>query len=184
MRSFTGWEQYFRIQRGAIDSRRAFMAMPYGDTELDALVKDVFRPAVAQTGFDLIRLDELPRAGLIDDRLRVEIRGCRFLLADLPHGNNGAYWEAGYAEGLGKPVIYTCEKAVFDAEQSHFDTITILPWCGSVTIWATPRRSSRIRFVRPFQMKRSCGTTIRDLWEGFFVHRLMARIDGSRPRPI
>ena len=40
---------------------------------------------------------------------------------DLTHGNRGAYWEAGYAEGLGKPVIYTCEQAKF-AEGSHFDT--------------------------------------------------------------
>jgi len=35
--------------------------------------------------------------------------------------NPGAYWEAGYAEGLGKPVIYTCEEAKF-VEASHFDT--------------------------------------------------------------
>lgn len=43
------------------------------------------------------------------------------LIADLTHGNRGAFWEAGYAEGLGKPVIYTCEASKFD-EQSHFDT--------------------------------------------------------------
>ena len=78
------------------------------------------------TGFTLRRLDDVPRAGLIDDRLRVEIRACRFLLADLSHGNRGAHWEAGYAEGLGKPVIYTCRQNVFEdrnhANYPHFDT--------------------------------------------------------------
>ena len=38
------------------------------------------------------------------------IRDAKFVIADLTHDNNGAYWEAGYAEGLGKPVIYICEK--------------------------------------------------------------------------
>lgn len=31
--------------------------------------------------------------------------------------NEGAYWEAGFAEGLGKPVIYTCENGF----KPHFD---------------------------------------------------------------
>jgi nucleoside 2-deoxyribosyltransferase len=61
---------------------------------------------------------------LIDDRLRVEIRQSRFLLADLTHHNKGAYWEAGFAEGLGKPVIYLCRKDVFEdkSQGTHFDT--------------------------------------------------------------
>ena len=31
------------------------------------------------------------------------------------------YWEAGYAEGLEKPVIYTCEKNKFNSEKTPFD---------------------------------------------------------------
>ena len=67
-------------------------------------------------------------AGLIDDQLRVHLRTARFVIADLTHGNNGAYWEAGFAEGLGRPVIYTCRKKEWDkrdlpSEQMvHFDT--------------------------------------------------------------
>jgi len=98
------------------------MAMEYRDGRLDEIVDKFMRPAIADTGFDLRRLDDDPRAGLIDDRLRVEIRAARFILADLTHRNPGAYWEAGYAEGLGKPVIYTCEKCAFDEKASHFDT--------------------------------------------------------------
>jgi len=105
------------------------MAMKYGEEELDRIVNDFFRDAVKQTGFDLFLLYERPKAGLIDNRLRVEIQTSRFLIADLTHKNPGAYWEAGYAEGLGKPVIYTCEQKKFKKFKTHFDTnhhLTIL----------------------------------------------------------
>ena len=122
--SVSGWARVEALLREAKDSRKAFMAMKFGDPELDAVFKDHFKRAVQQTGFNLQRLDEEPRAGLIDDRMRLEIRTSRFLIADLTHGNAGAYWEAGYAEGLGRPVIYTCRKDVFDDEKKrpHFDT--------------------------------------------------------------
>ena len=38
------------------------------------------------------------------------VRDAAFVISDLTHDNSGAYWEAGYAEGLGKPVIYICEE--------------------------------------------------------------------------
>jgi len=117
-----GWQTYEELKRGRSASRKAFMAMAYGNEDLDTIFHDCFKPAVSAAGFDLRRLDEAPSAGLIDNRLRVEIRTSRFLVADLTGDNPGAYWEAGYAEGLGKPVIYTCEKRYFDKHKTHFDT--------------------------------------------------------------
>lgn len=119
--SMAGWRRYEELQRGDTSSRTAFMAMKFGDPTLDGILNTHFRPAVDATGFRLKRLDEQQPAGLIDDHLRVEIKRARFLIADLSHHNNGAYWEAGYAEGLGKAVIYTCEKSAF-AQGTHFDT--------------------------------------------------------------
>lgn len=116
-----GWVYYEELQKQAKDSTIAFMAMQFGDDELDKVVDEVFRDAVLQTGFRLQKLIDEQRAGLIDDQLRVQIRRSRFLIADLTHGNKGAYWEAGFAEGLGIPVIYTCKESAFP-EQAHFDT--------------------------------------------------------------
>jgi DNA-directed RNA polymerase subunit M/transcription elongation factor TFIIS len=116
-----GWLAADEMRRGRPDSRKAFMAMKYGDTKLDAVFAECFRPAVEATGFSLRRLDEAPPAGLIDDRLRVEIRTSRFVVVDLTGGNQGAYWEAGFAEGIGRPVIYTCEKGYFEEYGIHFD---------------------------------------------------------------
>jgi len=122
--SAQGWARFDKMQRQRPDSKRAFWASKWGEPELDRLVDHFLRPAVKATGFDLVRLDDAPRAGLIDDKLRVEIRRSRFLIADLTHANNGAYWEAGFAEGIGLPVIYTCSKEVFESEDKkpHFDT--------------------------------------------------------------
>jgi nucleoside 2-deoxyribosyltransferase len=47
------------------------------------------------------------------------------LPADLSDDNSGAYWEAGFAEGLGKPVIYLCaekDKLTGLLKETHFDT--------------------------------------------------------------
>lgn len=121
--SFRGWQLLEEIRRAAPrQTHRAFMAMLYGNALMDKMFSGCFKPAIARAGFELVRLDEKPRAGSIDDRLRLEIRRSRFLIADLTFGNQGAYWEAGFAEGLGKPVIYTCERDHFDTEGTHFDT--------------------------------------------------------------
>jgi nucleoside 2-deoxyribosyltransferase len=67
---------------------------------------------------------------LIDNQMRVAIRAARFVVADLSHDNNGAYFEAGFAEGLGRPVIYTCDAKKFAEKSTHFDTnhMTTVPW--------------------------------------------------------
>jgi hypothetical protein len=120
--TLSGWKHYEELRRGRVDSRRAFMAMQYRERDLEHLYAETLKPAVAKTGFSLVRLDEDPPAGLIDVRLRAELRRARFLLADLTHENAGAYWEAGFMEGLGRPVIYLCRADVFEKEKSHFDT--------------------------------------------------------------
>jgi len=119
--SFEGWDEYSRLKIQSSDTRKAFMAMPFGNDLIDKAY-EYFKKAVDKTGFDLFRIDEKPKAGSIDDRLRVEIRTSRFLIAELTDDNRGVYWEAGFAEGIGKPVIYTCEKSYFKGKGTHFDT--------------------------------------------------------------
>lgn len=119
-----GWRFYDELLRGQSDSDISFMAMKFGDEQLNRIVADYISPAVHAAGFELLNLQDSEKAGLIDDRIRVEIRRSRFLLADLTHHSNGAYWEAGFAEGLGKPVIYLCRRDVFNDKDktTHFDT--------------------------------------------------------------
>lgn len=149
--SFKGWEYYEQLAKGGIAYRKAFMAMKFGDVALNRMLHDIFQPAAAQAGFDLFKLEDVPKAGLIDDRLRAEIQASDFLVADLSHDNLGAYWEAGYAEGLGKPVIYTCEGAKFEETQTHFDTnhhLTIV-WSADKPQEAGQRLKATIRATLP-----------------------------------
>jgi len=120
--TLTGWQRFEELKRGRTAGRKAFMAMKIGDATLDSVFRDCFKLAASDAGFRLIRVDEEPPAGLIDSRIRAEIRSSRFLVADLTDQNLGAYWEAGFAEGLGKPVIYTCRRDYFESPGTHFDT--------------------------------------------------------------
>lgn len=154
-----GWLRYRELSTAQAASRHAFMAMQFGDPRLDTLVSNHFRPAVESTGFDLRRLDDGQPAGLIDDQLRTRIRTARFVIVDLTHANKGAYWEAGFAEGVGRPVIYTCEKSVFSssdkAKRPHFDTnhlVTIL-WEESAMADAARRLKNTIRATLPDEAK-------------------------------
>jgi hypothetical protein len=155
--SFSGWERFHELTRLSSKGVGAFMAMDFNAPELTTMFHDHFKPAVARTGFNLFRLDEEPKAGSIDERLRVEIRRSRFLVADLTHDNAGAYWEAGFAEGLGKPVIYTCEKSVFEAKGTHFDTnhLQTVVWDATDPGKAAQDLAATVRNTLPDEAKMS-----------------------------
>ena len=121
--SLEGWERYEAEKRGEFDGDYGFIAMEFGKPDLESFVKEVVKPAVEDaTGCDLVDMRDVARAGIIDNIMRVQIRDAKFVIVDLSHDNSGAYREAGYAEGLGKPVIYICEKEKFDEDGTHFDT--------------------------------------------------------------
>ena len=129
--SLDGWEQYEEEQRGKFAGNYGFLAMQFNDPEHETFAKEVLKPAVKEgTGYDLHDQRDKSKAGIIDNHLRVNIRDARFVIVDLTHDNRGAYWEAGYAEGLGKPVVYICRKEKFDEAGTHFDTnhLTTVQW--------------------------------------------------------
>lgn len=128
--TFSGWERYEAERLGRLAGDYGFIAMKFGDPVLDGFLVNAIKPAIESLSFRLIDMRDAARAGIIDDIMRVTIRDSAFVLVDLTHDNYGAYWEAGFAEGIGKPVIYLCEKAKFDTRGTHFDTnhLTTVPW--------------------------------------------------------
>jgi len=97
------------------------MAMPFKNEMLDNVFLNHWKPAIDKnTDFVLERLDDRQVAGSIDDRLRQTLRRSAFLVCELTNANLGAYWEAGFAEGVGIPVIYTCREDRLGTD-SHFD---------------------------------------------------------------
>ena len=123
--SLDGLKQYEVEKHGQSAGNYGFIAMQFGDDDddLESFVREVVKPAVKEKiGYDLVDMRDRKKAGILDEIMRGRIRDAKFVIVDLTHDNSGAYWEAGYAEGLGKPVIYICEKEKFDKKGTHFDT--------------------------------------------------------------
>lgn len=126
-----GWEQFEQEKRGELKGNYGFIAMQFNDPELDPFITNIVKPKIKSGfGYDLVDMRDVAQAGLIDNIMRVQIRDAAFVIVDLTHDNHGAYWEAGYAEGLGKPVVYICERTKFENSASHFDTnhCTTITW--------------------------------------------------------
>lgn len=123
-----GWRRVEALKSARVASRYAVFARHFRNADLDKVSDLCLAPAVEKTGFELRPVTQ--RSGLIDATTEDEIRRCRFVIADLSDDDAVAYWEAGFAEGLGKPVIYVCRekdaddpgaetKTRFDAEHRH-----------------------------------------------------------------
>jgi hypothetical protein len=133
--TLAGWEKYEEVAQGRNASRVGFIALKFGDLTLDQLLAQTIKPAVKELGYDLNDLRDVAQPGVIDNILRDTIRQSLFVLVDLTHDNSGAYWEAGFAEGLNKPVLYLCEQTKFNEKKTHFDTAhcTTVIWGGTKT---------------------------------------------------
>ena len=103
--------------------RQGFVAMWFDPSLNDAFAQG-FKPAIEAAGYAPYRVDQDHFLGKVDDRIIAAIRQSRFVVADFTCGLEGArggvYYEAGFAQGLGIPVIYTCRHDCFP--QVHFDT--------------------------------------------------------------
>ena len=117
-----GWRYYDELLKGKTSSNTGFMAMQFDNKPLRQILNENLKPAAKQAGFDLATLDDQPAAGLIDDHILVAIRTSAFVVADLSDKNSGAYFEAGFALGLGKQVLFTCEREKWEKNKTHFDT--------------------------------------------------------------
>jgi len=78
------------------------------------------RTAIERAGYSPLRLDEHLLVNRIDDEIIAQLRRSKFLVPDLSDENNGAYFEAGFMLGMGRPVVWICDKRKLD--KIHFDT--------------------------------------------------------------
>ena len=114
-----GWEKIQQIKSIQIDSNQAFVAMWFADSLLGAWEQG-FEPALKSTLFNPLRVDLAEFNGRIDDYIIAQIRRSGLLVADFTGHRGGVYFEAGFAMGLGIPVILTCRDS--DVGELHFDT--------------------------------------------------------------
>ena len=109
--------------RHAARSNQAFVAMWF-DHSMDDLYDEGIKLGIEDAGYVACRIDQTPNINRIDDAIIREIRRSRFMVADFTQGDDGnrgsVYYEAGFARGLGLPVISTCQEYQFST--LAFDT--------------------------------------------------------------
>ncbi len=122
-----GFQKLEEIQTRNANSQQAFVAMWFDQSMEDAF-DNGFEKAIIDAGFSAMRIDRKQHNNKIDDEIIAEIRRSRFIVADFTCGKTstvsvprgGVYFEAGFAIGLGIPVIWCCrEDSINDV---HFDT--------------------------------------------------------------
>lgn len=106
------------------NSQIGFCAMWFDDC-VTPLWDKAIEPAMKNAGYEPLRIDKKDHANRIDDEIFADIRRSRFIVADFTHGDSGArggvYFEAGFAQGLGLPVIWTCREDMLVENKLHFD---------------------------------------------------------------
>lgn len=114
-----GWKHLSEISQKALKQNQAFVAMWF-HKDLYEVWENGLKAALEQTNYIPIRIDRTEHNDKIDDRIIAEIRKSGLLVADFTGQRGGVYFEAGFALGLGIPVIWTCRDT--DVEKLHFDT--------------------------------------------------------------
>lgn len=114
-----GWKQLEDDRTDLASNTQAFVAMSF-DPGLRAVYEQAIAPAIARTGYRAHRMDVEPHLERIDVKIVAEIRASRFLVADVTQQKAGVYYEAGFAQGLGIPVIWSVRRD--DVDNVHFDT--------------------------------------------------------------
>jgi nucleoside 2-deoxyribosyltransferase len=110
------------IQRPNQESRQAFVAMWFNNdmkTAYDQAIEpaiEYLEPGESASRFKALRIDNKEHVNDINDQIIAEIRRSRFMVCDLTGHRGGVYFEAGFAYGLGIPVIYTCRNDWTKAE--------------------------------------------------------------------
>lgn len=118
--SAAGWDFVDKIRSSApFSADLVFVAMSFNSKYNDVWSAGL-RPGIELAGYRAERADSTPHAGRIDDRIIAMLRECRMAVVDVTSQNQGAYFEAGFALGLGRPVIWTVQED--DLKNLHFDT--------------------------------------------------------------
>lgn len=115
-----------------------FIASAFDHKDVDTIYDHAIRPVLRQLKLCPSRVDRVEHNDDIDDHIFKLIDQSQVCIADLTFARPSVYYEAGYAYGTGKPVIYIARRDHFYARTEdeagnlkiHFDLQmkNIIPW--------------------------------------------------------
>ena len=115
------WEIIENLQSNEIDNKKVFVAMWFNKTMNDYYEKGI-KKAIEDAGYIPIRIDFQDFNEKICDEIIAEIRRSKFLIADFSDLRSGVFFEAGFAKGLGREVIFSVRESDVEKLKEHFDT--------------------------------------------------------------
>ena len=108
-------ERVYELQRRQADNKNVFVAMSFHESAKE--IREAIKKGISEAGFLTTIMDEIiHNHQIVPEMLRL-IRESKFMIMDITDPNYGAYYEAGYALGLGKEVIITCSEDVFTRKE-------------------------------------------------------------------
>ncbi|WP_303827594.1 hypothetical protein [Asticcacaulis taihuensis] len=127
--TLSGTRRMEELTSEIVNSRQAFVAMWF-DPSLNESYEQAIEPAIREAGYEPRIIRKVEHNNKIDDEIIAEIRRSKFVIADFTCGfskdgseavaRGGVYYEAGFAQGLGLPIIWTCREDIIS--HVHFDT--------------------------------------------------------------
>ena len=119
------------FQTDETNNKEVFVAMSFAEETKQ--IREAIRQSIINTGYSPTFIDEVKHGEQIVPEMLRHIKECRFFVIDISYPNFGAYYEAGYAQGLGKKVFVCCnidqinreytgeEKKIGKYLRPHFD---------------------------------------------------------------
>jgi hypothetical protein len=117
-----GWERLDSATAGSGIPGKCFVAMSFDASLKEAYDKGIHLAVKEDCKMDPVRIDHVHHNEKICDRILEEIRTCQFMVADFTRQRSAVFFEAGFALGLGRPVIWSCREDEFETLKESFDT--------------------------------------------------------------
>lgn len=121
------WKRIKELKEKNINSKQIFVALAFVDDIKNGYMEGI-RPLEKETGYNFKCLAFEPHNDNIPFKILNEIQKSGLLVADLTYNKQNVYFEAGYAKGLGIPVIWTCRGTDSGDIQSDVSQYHILKW--------------------------------------------------------
>ena len=121
--SAKGWERIDELRHKENGIKQGFIAMSFDN--MAASICNAFKKAIDAAGYAFYISKEEEHNNQVVPEMLFEIQRSKFMVVDVTYPNYGAYYEAGYAQALGKQVIICCRKAEHESlvksKRPHFD---------------------------------------------------------------
>ena len=116
-----GWKRIKEIKNDSKKSDQAFVAMWF-DKSMEGVYDKGISLALEASGYKPYIVNRAHFGERIDHEIMSQIRKSSLVIAEMTGQRQNVYYEVGFAQGLGIPVIWCCKKPDLGDLQLHFDT--------------------------------------------------------------